>query len=268
MTNAANNAIMSTPPPSGPAGGWALFLDIDGTLLDLAPRPELVQVPASLPDRLATRARDLDGALALVSGRPLAAIDALIPGGLDAAGTHGAEWRQGGRIETLAPSDPAMLQVLARALRDQVQNHPGLLVEDKPGAIALHYRLAPDREAEARELAEQTARTLGPAYRLQSGKQVIEVLPTAAGKGAAIRRFMAQPPYAGRTPVFAGDDLTDEDGFAAVESMHGISIRVGPPGAPTRARHRLDSPAALRTWLAALRGPWGRKESMAANERK
>ncbi len=267
MSDAIDNPIMSAPPPSGPAGGRALFLDLDGTLLDLAPRPELVQVPESLPGLLGSLARELDGALALVSGRPLGAIDALIPsvspsvcpgltlGRLDAAGTHGAEWRQGGRVETLASSDPAAVEalgVLARGLRAQVENRPGLLVEDKPGALALHYRLAPEREAEALELAERTAQALGPAYRLQHGKQVVEVLPAAAGKGTAIRRFMAVPPYAGRTPVFAGDDLTDEDGFAAVESLHGISIRVGPPGAPTRARHRLDSPAALRAWLAGL----------------
>ena len=267
MSDAIDNPITGIPPHSGPAGRWALFLDIDGTLLDLAPRPDLVLVPESLPGLLGALARELDGALALVSGRPLAAIDGLIPavipagtpagipGRLDAAGTHGAEWRQGGRVATLAPSDPAAvaaLGVLARGLRAEVENRPGLLVEDKPGALALHYRLAPEREAEALALAERIARALGPAYRLQHGKQVVEVLPAAAGKGAAIRRFMAGPPYAGRTPVFAGDDLTDEDGFAAVESLHGISIRVGPPGAPTRARYRLDSPAALRAWLRAL----------------
>ena len=246
--------LTSPPPPSGPAGDWALFLDIDGTLLDLAPRPELVQVPESLPGLLRALALRLNGALALVSGRPLGAIDALIPGGLDAAGTHGAEWRQGRRIATLAPADPTALHALARDLRARTQGVPGLLVEDKPGALALHYRLAPERETEALRLAEYTARVLGPGYRLQPGKQVIEVLPAAAGKGAAIRRFMAVAPYAGRTPVFAGDDLTDEDGFAAVASMHGIGIRIGPPGVPTRARQRLDSPTALRAWLAALGG--------------
>lgn len=236
----------------GAAGPWALFLDIDGTLVELAPRPELVRVPEDLPGLLAALAQDLGGALALVSGRALATIDGLIPGGLDAAGTHGAEWRLAGQVGRLSPPDPARLAAVLCDLRAQAGTWPGLLIEAKPGAIALHYRMIPEREPEVLALAGRCAHTLGRGYRLQPGKQVVELLPAAAGKGAAIRRFMAAGPYAGRIPVFAGDDLTDEDGFAVVEALGGIGIRVGSSDTPTRASRRLASPAALRARLAAF----------------
>lgn len=247
---------MSGPPP-GPAQGsawsdaWALFLDIDGTLLDLAPTPESVRVPACLPRRLRSLADRLGGALALVSGRTLESIDRLVPGGLDAAGTHGAEWRFRGRVLSLGADGPTTLESVARTLQERAQRMPGLRLEPKPKALALHYRLAPGLEAEALTLAEQAAKTLGSAFRLQAGKQVVEILPVWAGKGEAIRRFMGRPPYAGRTPVFAGDDLTDEDGFAAVNALGGISIRVG-EGDRTQARYRLGSPAEMQAWLHAL----------------
>lgn len=233
------------------AGRWALFLDIDGTLLDLAPEPQAVRIPPGLAARIGVLSRGLGGALALVSGRPLSDIDRFFPGGYDAAGTHGAQWRLGGIEMAPEPTVAAALSGIVVPLREALDRLPGVLLERKPHAIALHYRLAPECEAQVRSLAENAAERLGPAFRLQAGKLVVELLPAEAGKGAAIRRFMRLPPYAGRTPVFVGDDLTDEDGFAVVNALGGHSVRVG-AGEPTLARSRLQSPAAVRGWLECL----------------
>jgi len=255
---------MSGPPVPGPPGhppspreypdwarDWALFLDIDGTLLELAPEPQAVRVPPGLAARIATLAQGLGGALALVSGRPLSDIDRFFPGRFDAAGTHGAQWRLGGTETTPGPPVDEALAGIVALLREGTNRLPGVILEPKPHALAMHYRLAPQWEAQVRSLAGRAAERLGPAFRLQAGKLVVELLPAAAGKGAAIRRFMGQPPYAGRTPVFVGDDLTDEDGFAVVNALGGLSIRVG-EGEPTLAQSRLPSPAAVRDWLAGL----------------
>ena len=291
---------------------WALFLDIDGTLLELAPHPDRVVVPAELPGRLRRLSRAVGGALALVSGRPLGGIDRLFPRELDAVGTHGAEWRLGGRMYGLARADggveragyavgeerggqrqtqreaqgqvrlpgaagegerggggdsggedpikaavgPLAMTRLplagpARDLLARLERLPGVWLEAKPQGLALHYRQAPDQGVVTRDLMETVLRALGPAYRLQAGKEVLEILPVQASKGAGIRRLMACPPYRGRTPVFVGDDLTDEDGFGAVNALGGISIRVG-TGDGTQARYRLATPAALRDWLERL----------------
>lgn len=230
---------------------WTLFLDIDGTLLDLAPRPELVMVPPDLPARLCRLADALGGALALVSGRPLATIDRLFPVDLDAVGTHGAEWRLGGQVGEVAPAGRVPLAAIARALEEPLRQLPGVWLEPKPKGLALHFRAAAALETQALSLARQAVRTLGPDYRLQAGKQVMEILPSTASKGAGIRRFLASPPYVGRTPIFVGDDLTDEDGFAAVNALGGISIRVG-AGDGTQARHELAVPSDLRHWLEGL----------------
>lgn len=238
-------------PPPGPAeADWALFLDIDGTLLDLAPRPEAVVVPPGLAPTLDSLSRHLSGALALVSGRSLAGIDDLFPGRRDAAGSHGAEWRHASRVCTL-PAD-WLAGLLPRLGRD-IALPPGLRLEPKPCALALHYPRHPAAEPQARRLAEHLA-ALSPArLRLLAGKQVIELLPDGIDKGRAIERFLTLPPYAGRRPVFVGDDRTDEDGFAAVNRWDGISVKVGPE--PTTARHRLASPAEVRHWLAVLAPP-------------
>lgn len=234
-------------------GDLALFLDIDGTLLDLAPRPELVVVPPELPQRLRVMAQALGGALALVSGRPLAGIDHLFPPDLDAVGTHGAEWRLGGQRGEIPSAGGISLAEVAARLREEARRLAGIWLEPKPRGFAIHYRQAPELAALTRRLGEEALASLGPDYRLQAGKEVVEILPAQASKGAAIRRFLAHPPYAGRTPVFAGDDLTDEDGFAVVNELGGVSIRVG-PGDGTRARFRLATPAGLRDWLVQLAG--------------
>ncbi|WP_295413618.1 trehalose-phosphatase [uncultured Thiodictyon sp.] len=235
----------------GWAQDWALFLDIDGTLLDLAPEPQAVRIPPDLRSQLEVLAQGLGGALALVSGRPLSDIDRFFPGGFDAAGTHGVQWRLGGIATDPGPAVADALTGIAEWLRAGTQGLSGVLLERKPHAVALHYRLAPQREAQIQSLAARAAQTLGPDFRLQAGKLVVEILPVAAGKGAAIERFMGRPPYAGRTPVFVGDDRTDEDGFAVVNRLGGRSVRVG-EGGETQARWRLASPDAVRDWLAGL----------------
>ncbi len=225
---------------------WALFLDIDGTLLDLAPTPDAVVVPEVLPPLLDSLTRRLSGAVALISGRSLAGIDRLFPGGRDAAGIHGAEWRLGGEVSALAESWPDSLN---RAVEAAAARLPGVLVERKTRSAALHFNAAPDQAAAVRAAAEAVQHAAALPLDLLDGKGVVEIIPAGATKGTAIERFMRAPPYAGRAPLFVGDDVTDESGFAAVNRMDGISIHVGDNPA-TAARYRFPSPDSLRNWLA------------------
>lgn len=224
-------------------GRWALFLDIDGTLLDLAARPDLVVVPPELADTLHTLARVLDGALALVSGRALAEIDQLFPGLPAVAGSHGGEWRQGGRLRATGAPAPELTALAAGAA-----TLPGIMVERKPQAVALHYRDNPKLAGHVRALAERAVAAASVGLRLLEGKSVIEVVPAEVDKGRAVARFMAAPPFAGRVPLYVGDDVTDEYGFQAVNRLGGLSIRVGDLGA-SAARRQLSSPTAVRRWL-------------------
>lgn len=227
----------------------ALFLDCDGVLADIAPRPELSRVePALVADLVALRAR-LDGALAIVTGRGIASVDGLLaPFAPDIAGLHGAVWRIGGRMGA-APGAEAFHPV-ARWLEAELAAVPGVLVEDKGAAISLHWREAPHMEARLRDLAAQALRRLGPVARLQPGKAVIEIALAGVDKGAAIARFLASAPYAGRMPLFAGDDVADEAGFAVVEAAGGVSVHVG--AGATAARRRVRRPADFRAFLAAF----------------
>lgn len=232
---------------------WALFLDVDGTIVDIAARPEDVVVLPELHATLIELRERLGGALALVSGRPIATLDALFaPLRLDAAGLHGLEVRAGDQIETQVSSEAAMRGIV-NYLKLEVADWAGVLVEDKGATVALHFRQAPERQGMVLDLAKQALTTLGPGYRIQSGKQVYEIVPAAADKGAAIARFMQHPPYAGRHPVFAGDDDTDDCAFALVNHSGGLSIGVGPRGQPL-ARMHLMSPSMMRTWLRGLVG--------------
>ena len=245
---------LPTPPPLDPA--CALFLDIDGTLLEIAPRPDLVEVPAALPSLLAQLAAQRQGALALVSGRRLADVDRLFRSWRGAAaGLHGAERRRsdGQRVATgdsaADHAAAAALDALRPRLRQYAERAPGVLLEDKGGTIAVHYRAAPERATEVHALAEELLRDFDERLRLISGKMIIELAPLHYGKSGAIAAFLSAPPFTGRTPVFLGDDNTDEDGFAEVNRRGGTSIRVGPP-AQTRARYALPSVTAARAWLA------------------
>ena len=234
----------------------ALFLDIDGTLLDFAARPDAVEVPPRLRRNLAVLHGALGGALALVSGRSLAQIDELFaPLRLPAAGQHGAELRLAGETVALPP-DPRLVPIAA-AFAEFASAHPGILIENKGHSIALHYRGAPqDREA-ARTLAECLVAAAGPGLQLLPARLAIDIKARLVSKGSAIDWFMDRPPFRGRIPTFLGDDRTDEDGFVAVDARGGHSVHVG-DGFDSVARFRLGSPRDVRRWLgqeARRRGP-------------
>lgn len=226
----------------------ALFLDFDGTLVELAAQPEAVQLPPDLLPALTQLAARLNGALAIVSGRKLSDLDGfLAPLQLPTAAEHGAHQRRlpSGEVLKLAAPDLGEAVGLITAL---ARSHPGLRVEIKSAAIALHYRHARELEALARQqMTKAASRT--PGTELLCGKCVFEIKPAGISKGSAIEAFMAAPPFAGRLPLFAGDDVTDEAGFSAVQQLGGHGIKVG-EGA-TGAHYRCATPAALFQWLQA-----------------
>lgn len=236
--------------PPLPRQDWALFIDIDGTLLDLAPTPDAVIVPDGLRETLTGLQDSFGGAVALVSGRAMVMIDKLFaPLILPASGQHGAELRLGAERLTAAPH-PAM-PAIAVALDTFAAAHPGIHIENKGDSIAVHYRAAPAMAERAREIAERLIANAENELEVLPGKMVVDIKRRVLSKGSAIAWFMARPPFAGRVPLFAGDDITDEYGFAAVNERGGVSIRVG-PDAPTAASFCMASPAALREWLATL----------------
>jgi trehalose 6-phosphate phosphatase len=236
----------SPPPPLSRFAPAALFLDFDGTLVELAESPGAIAVPPGLPPLLDRLSERLDGRLAIVSGR---AVDDLRShlGGCAAilSGSHGAELRYSdGR--SIPVSAPPGLAEARESIRRFAAGGEGLLVEDKPAGVALHYRLAPERAEEADSFLEALAERSGLA--LQRGKMVAELRPQGSDKGEALRRLMGEPPFAGARPVFVGDDLTDEDAFRAAASLGGEGVLVG-PSRPSAARWRLEGVAAVTGWL-------------------
>jgi trehalose 6-phosphate phosphatase len=225
----------------------ALFLDFDGTLVDIAPRPDAVHIPSELAALLARLHQRLGGALALITGRAQDDVEnTLMPGisTLPAAYEHGAVRRGAGHSLTIAPP-PALDRVLAVA-RSLADRHPELLVERKRSSVALHFRQAPAL-APVCVAAMAEAVQLDPRLQLLHGKAVVEVKSAQVGKGLAIEAFMAESPFAGRRPVFVGDDVTDEAGFEVVQQMGGDTIKVG--SGETLAAHRIPDPTRLRLWL-------------------
>ncbi len=239
-------------PPRALEAGDGLFLDIDGTLLELAPTPSAVRVDRDLASLLPALHAALGGACALVTGRSLTDVDALFPGlPLPAAGQHGCERRDAaGGVHLHAP-DRATLARLRELFAAFAAQHDGLLLEDKGASLAVHYRQAPQLASEVhRAMDAALADVADAALRLQPGKCLVEVRPEGRDKGTAIRDFLREPPFRGRRPVFVGDDLGDEHGFGVVQQLGGIGVKVGP--GPTRARHRLPDVQSVRAWLAAL----------------
>ena len=232
---------------------WALFLDVDGTIAAIAATPAAVQVPGRAIAAVASAHERLAGALALVSGRNLADLDRLFfPLRLPAAGAHGAERRTAaGRVHVR--HDTAALSPARTLLERWVAAHSGTLLEDKQASLALHYRNAPELEPAARVAAAAAVSAVGPAFHVQEGKRVLEIKQAAVGKGKAIAEFMAEPPFAGRRPVFVGDDLGDEDGFDVVNKLGGHSVAVG-VARPTHARWRVADEDQVLSWLESLSG--------------
>jgi trehalose 6-phosphate phosphatase len=228
----------------------ALFLDIDGTLLDLAATPDRVRVDAGVAALLPALVRLVDGAVALITGRTLADADRLFPGtALPIAGQHGLERRAAdGKIHRHG-TPTSGLRTLRLELARFAERHEGLLLEDKGATLALHYRLAPQLASHVHRTLRAQLTSLGMAkgLRLQPGKGVLEIKPDGHDKGTAIGEYMIEPPFAGRLPVFVGDDCTDEFGFAAVIRAGGWAVKVGP--GRTGAQFRLHDVAAVRKWL-------------------
>jgi trehalose 6-phosphate phosphatase len=222
----------------------ALFLDFDGTLIEIAARPEAVVVPADLPPLLGRLATLLDGALAVVSGRPIAQLDLHLPVPIVKAGDHGAALRMGPAEPVTGPPLPVPPPEWRSAAEAIARRFPGALVEHKSHGLVFHYRLAPDAGSPARDLLEallagNTDFTLMPA------RMAWEVKPRAVSKGTAVAALLARPPFAGRLPVFVGDDVTDEAGMAAAEASGGIGLRL---------QDAFGTPAAFRGWLARMEG--------------
>ncbi|MDY0329991.1 MAG: trehalose-phosphatase [Thiomonas sp.] len=227
-----------------PSGRPAWLFDFDGTLAEIAPTPDAARVPRGLIDTVA-RLLDLEVAIAIVSGRPLAEIDALMaPLRLPAAGVHGAERRDaGGRVQRIAVPD---LRPALDLLHSFGERHDGVRVEVKPGAVALHYRLAPQLERDCIDIMERAAAEV-PAMALLRGKMVVELKPQAVDKGRAVRAFLAEPPFRGRQAWYFGDDVTDEAAFAAVQDEGGIAVKLGE--GPSVAAYRLPGPEQMLRWL-------------------
>jgi trehalose 6-phosphate phosphatase len=227
---------------------WALFLDVDGTLLEIAAIPAAVRVPERAIGLLRSLHARLGGALALVSGRRIADLDALFaPLSLPVAGVHGAERRDAAGNRS-TPDRGSRLTPARRVLAAWQAAHAGTLLEDKGAALALHYRAAPEWEGAARRAAIEALAAVGPEFHLQEGKKVLELKAYTTGKGSAIAAFMQEPPFLGRVPVFVGDDVTDEDGFETVNRLDGYSIAVGLERL-TRARWRLSDEREVLRWL-------------------
>ena len=223
----------------------ALFLDFDGTLVDIADQPQEVEIPAGLVQTLVSLTQYLDGAVAVVSGRPIGQIDDFLrPLQIAAAGVHGTERRGADGKMTLLSTHP--LDAVEQAARQLASRHAGLLVEGKRGSVALHFRQAPELEALCVETMEAAVQA-SPGVTMLRGKMVVEAKPGGASKGGAIEEFMREPPFAGRTPLFVGDDITDEVGFSSVQRMGGLGVKVG--DGPSVASQRIATPELFRQQL-------------------
>jgi trehalose 6-phosphate phosphatase len=242
------------PPPPLRAADIALFLDVDGTLLEIEREPGAVHVPERLCRILERLQAATGGALALVSGRTLDQLDRLFaPLRLSAAGLHGLERRNLGRGIERARPEPAALEQARRRLGAFAAAHAGVLLEDKGLTLALHYRQAPAAAAAAIATAEAAVAESRGALVLLHGKMVCELKPPGVDKGRAIAAFLEEAPFAGRPPVFAGDDVTDEAGFVVINHRGGVSIRIG-GGPPTAAAFGCPNVRAMQSWLRDLLG--------------
>lgn len=247
----ARSAGLPSPPLANAGERWALFLDVDGTLLDFADDPASVSVTSELLATLDRLHDSFHGALALVSGRAISDLDRLFGRpAWAAAGLHGLERRlPGGSIERQLV-DPAQLETLRTEAATLRQQLPGIRVEDKGVCVALHYREAPAMGAALKEAAAALASRL-PAYELQPGNHVLELKPHGMDKGKAVAALSASPAFAGRLPVYVGDDLTDEHAFVEVNRQHGLSILTG-TREPSAAHTMLPDVPAVHAWLTRL----------------
>ena len=242
---------MPAPPDNLEPSNLALFLDVDGTLLDIEDHPADVHADQDLITLLERLSRGLDGALSLISGRSVADIDRIFaPAKFAAAGGHGAELR-------LHPDDPvsstkwSLPASILERIREFAANSPGLLLEEKRGGVSLHYRRAPELEEQCTKFVQGLLPEIEQDFRLIAGKMVFEFAPREHHKGAAISGMMQRDPFTRRRAVFVGDDVTDEDGFRAVNALGGIAIRVGDCRG-SEAEYSLPDVGAVHRWLASI----------------
>lgn len=234
--------------PTVPLSQLALFSDFDGTLVSIAAKPDQVQVAPKIVALIRQLHDKTQGATALITGRGLDNINALLPfEDLAIAGSHGAEWQLHGNYQSVDQLTSAFAPIRP-ALEKFALDH-NLLTEDKSFAIAVHFRQSPELEPQLDQFLQTLVPENGPLT-VMAGKAIREVKPKAIDKGKAIARFMQQAPFAQRTPLYLGDDVTDEAGFEWVNQAGGISIKVG-PGA-TCAQHRLEDPEAVLAFLHQL----------------
>ncbi|OGT05100.1 MAG: trehalose-phosphatase [Gallionellales bacterium RBG_16_57_15] len=233
---------------------WAYFLDIDGTLIDIATTPDAVRVDSALLDLITHLHCASGNAVALISGRTISDVESRLGmPRLPLAGQHGLERRDAAGRLWIHAAPPAAKYAIKAALEPVLARHPGLMLEDKGMTLALHYRKAPHLASYVLRLMDRLASDADAGLEVQRGKRVAEVKPSGIDKGTAVTEYLSEPPFIGRRPVFVGDDLNDEHGFAEVNKLDGISIKVG-KGASC-ARFRLPDVAAVRQWLGnALKG--------------
>jgi trehalose 6-phosphate phosphatase len=242
---------ISLKPPRLEAAASCLFLDFDGTLVDIVERPENVVVDDSLIALLKQLNARLEHRLAIVSGRSIAQLEGFFGGDADQmalVGSHGAEIRLCGTM-LASPHRPRALDDAENILRQAFADRPQILIEVKSFGVAIHYRLDPSMEEAATVIAMDFAQESG--LELQQGKMMVELRTAGHDKGSAIRSVMLHAPFAQYTPIFVGDDLTDEAGFEACASEGGFGVLVGQQR-PTNARYQLENVAAVRQWLGVI----------------
>ena len=237
---------------------FAILLDVDGTILDLAPTPREVWVPPSLRETLTRLWERTDGAVAFVSGRPVSELDLIFtPLQLPAVGGHGAELRLKAGIPPSKPRIPPLEGSIKRKLATIAEAGPGIIVEDKGYSLALHYRLAPDKEdLVVRSVAAICAALPGAPIELLPGKSMVEIKQVGFNKASGVRELMSHPPFAGRRPLFIGDDVTDEIVFAMLPEIHGLPIVVGREMAGVDLC--FETPSQVREWLERVSRTDGR----------
>jgi trehalose 6-phosphate phosphatase len=235
------SGLIGMPPPSRAA----LLLDFDGTLVDIAPAPDLVRVAGGLPEDLRRVRAACGGALAIVTGRPLSELDGFLRDGFAAAGEHGTAIRAapGGPVESVKVPDAPWHWVGEAQVA--AAHYPGALIEPKRHGFVVHYRRAPEAAEPMQAVLRRLVAEWPEAFALVPAKMAWEVRPVAANKGTAVRALMAHAPFSGRVPVFVGDDVTDEDGMAEARAMGGLGLRVP---------DLFGDAAGVRAWLARLAG--------------